>query len=34
VLSNSATPTTFSAPNLDVGLVEANVENILYVTYQ
>jgi len=34
LLSNFAAPVSFTAPKLDVGLVEAGVEDILFVAYQ
>jgi len=34
LLSNFAAPVNFTAPHLDVGLVEAGVENILFVAYK
>ena len=34
LLSNFAAPVSFTAPKLDVGLVEAGVEDVLLVTYQ
>ena len=34
LLSNFAVPVNFTAPHLDVGLVEAGVENILFVAYK
>ncbi|MGA2741985.1 MAG: hypothetical protein ABSG65_31660 [Bryobacteraceae bacterium] len=34
LLSDAAAPVSFSAPNLNVGIVEASVENILFVTYK
>jgi uncharacterized protein (TIGR03437 family) len=34
VLSDAAAPVPFSAPNLNLGVVEASVENLLFVTYK
>jgi uncharacterized protein (TIGR03437 family) len=34
LLSNAAAPVSFTAPSLNVGVVEASVEDLLFVTYQ
>jgi hypothetical protein len=33
-VSNVTVPATFTATGIDLGLVEASVENTIYVTYQ